>query len=58
MKFTLKFLPILSSRSILHIGVVQKYMLLQSIPQPYIPHCSLTMTESKWLMELITAAYF
>jgi uncharacterized membrane protein len=22
------------------------------------PHCSLTVTEKKWLMELITAAYY
>jgi hypothetical protein len=52
-----KFLPTLSSRFIFHIGVIQKYMLLWSLPHHDVPHCALMETENKWLMELITAAY-
>jgi hypothetical protein len=56
-KLTSKFSPTLFSRSIFHIGVIQKYMLLQSIPHHDITHCSLIVAENKWLMELITAAH-
>jgi hypothetical protein len=56
-KFTLKFSSTLSSRFVFHIGVIQKYTFLESIPHHGVPHCSLTVTENKWLMELITAVY-
>jgi hypothetical protein len=54
-KFTSKCSPTLSSRSIFHIGVIQKYTL------PYIPyndgtHCSLIVTEQT-AMELTTSAH-
>jgi hypothetical protein len=47
----------LSSRSVFHIGVIQKYTLLKSIPHSDRTHCSLIVTENKWQMELITAAH-
>jgi hypothetical protein len=53
MKFKSKFSLILSSRSILHIVVIKKFLLLWSIS-----HCSLTVAENKWHMEPISAAYF
>jgi hypothetical protein len=56
-KFMSKFLRTLSSRSVFQVGVIQKYTLLWSIPHHAVPHCSQIVTENKWLMELITAAY-
>jgi hypothetical protein len=51
------FLLTVSSRSIFHTGVIQKYALLWSILHHNRTHCSLITTENKWLMEMITAAY-
>jgi hypothetical protein len=56
-KFTSKFSPTASSRSVFHVGVIQKYSLLWSIPYNNGTHCSLIVTENKRLMELITAAH-
>jgi hypothetical protein len=56
-KFMSKFAPTFSSRSVFHMGVIEKYMLFLSIPHHDAPHCSLTVTENKLLMALITATY-
>jgi hypothetical protein len=57
MKFTSKFSPILSRRSIFHVSVIQKYTLLWSILHHDRTHYSIIVTENKWLMEMITAAH-
>jgi hypothetical protein len=53
--FMSKFSPTLSSRSVYHTGVIQKYTLLWSIVHHNIPYCTLTVTENKW--SWLTAAY-
>jgi hypothetical protein len=38
-------------------GDIQKCTLLQNIPHHDVLHCSQTVTENKWLMEMIPASY-
>jgi hypothetical protein len=48
-----KFLLTLYSRSVFHIGDIQKYMLRWSISHHNVLYCTLTVTEKKWLIELM-----
>jgi hypothetical protein len=53
MKFTLKCSPTLSIRSVFHVGVRTEIHVAPKYTTHDATHCSIIVTENKWLMELI-----